>query len=71
LSQSWEIGSFVIKGNREEIPSDCPKEYKELIEKCWAHNLHERPSFDEIVAKLEQIFQTIPNLDKRDSTLNP
>jgi hypothetical protein len=52
-----------LSGKREEIPSDCPNEYRELIEKCWAHDLKERPSFDVIVFKLEQMWNSL-NIDR-------
>jgi isochorismate hydrolase len=52
-----------LSGKREEIPSDCPKEYRELIEKCWAHDLKQRPSSDEIVTQLEQMWNSL-NIDQ-------
>jgi isochorismate hydrolase len=55
-----------LSGKREEIPSDCPKEYRELIEKCWAHDLKQRPSSDEIVTQLEQMWNPL-NIDRKES----
>lgn len=44
----------VTSGKRYVIPNDVPKFYVNLIQKCWANDPNERPSFDEIVKELEQ-----------------
>jgi hypothetical protein len=36
------------EGKRPEIPKDCPKKLRELIEKCWAQDPTLRPSFEQI-----------------------
>jgi len=46
----------VVKDNlRPEIPSNTPMKYKELMCACWAPKLTERPTFEEIVAKLDDL----------------
>ena len=59
FEHSWDVAQFVVEGNREKIPEDCPKNYKSLIERCWNHNPTERPSFDIIVLELEKILSDI------------
>lgn len=39
----------VNKGEMPEFPSSTPKAFQDLIERCWAKNPEERPTFDEIV----------------------
>jgi hypothetical protein len=48
--------SEVKNGNREEIPTDCPKEFAELIEKCWSQNPSERPTMEMVVKGLESLL---------------
>jgi serine/threonine protein kinase len=57
IEHSWEIARFVIEGNREKIPKDCPEDFKELIEQCWAHDPNQRPAFIEITKRLEQMVE--------------
>nr|XP_039274070.1 mitogen-activated protein kinase kinase kinase 9-like [Styela clava] len=46
------------------VPSTCPQPFKELLERCWNSNSHERPSFRTILTDLETIaeseFITVP-----------
>lgn len=46
--------SYIKSGKRYVIPSKTPEFYKDLINDCWSNNKDERPSFEEIVQKLEQ-----------------
>ena len=43
----------VSKGDRPELNSTIPKSYKDLIENCWSQNPEKRPTFDQILDKLE------------------
>ena len=45
-------------GLRPTIPDDCPIFLKELMEKCWHGDRHQRPSSLEIVQSLGRHFQT-------------
>jgi tRNA A-37 threonylcarbamoyl transferase component Bud32 len=58
IEHSWEIARFVMEGNREKIPKDCPSEFKELIEQCWSQEPNQRPEFQEIVTRLEQMVES-------------
>lgn len=42
------------RGLRPRIPPDCPTEYAQLMQQCWADDPDERPGFREI---LERLFQ--------------
>ena len=44
-----------MKGLRPLVPSTCSDKWKELMEKCWAENPADRPSFDQIIEYLEEI----------------
>ena len=38
------------------IPEDCPKGYSKLMKKCWSSDINDRPSFNVIVNKLDEMF---------------
>ena len=44
----------VTSGKRFVIPKEVPNFYANLIQRCWANDPEERPSFDKIVEELEQ-----------------
>lgn len=48
-----QLVNYVINGKRYQIPDEVPKFYRNLINKCWANDASERPSFDEIVELFE------------------
>nr|XP_018669929.1 mitogen-activated protein kinase kinase kinase 11 [Ciona intestinalis] len=47
------------------IPSTCPKEFKDLLERCWSSNSQMRPSFKMILTDLQTIaesnFTSVPD----------
>lgn len=43
----------IMSGKRPEIPEHLPDVYKNLIERCWALNPDDRPSFEEIKTILQ------------------
>ncbi|XP_039024261.1 uncharacterized protein LOC120157071 [Hibiscus syriacus] len=49
------IGGIVNNTLRPKIPSWCDPEWKALMEKCWAYDPAERPSFSEISQKLRNM----------------
>lgn len=63
----YELKRIVKDGQREKIEScepETPKEFRELIVKCWDQNADERPRIDNIVKTLETIgaVSTIKNV---------
>ncbi|BES93474.1 Protein tyrosine kinase [Nesidiocoris tenuis] len=40
------------------IPSTCPQSWAELMEACWAHDPHKRPSFDKVLNGLDDIMRS-------------
>ncbi|XP_073980881.1 mitogen-activated protein kinase kinase kinase slipper isoform X2 [Rhodnius prolixus] len=40
------------------IPSTCPQPWKQLMEDCWASDSHLRPSFEDILKRLDMIVQS-------------
>jgi serine/threonine protein kinase len=61
---AFRIPGVVVKGQRPTIPSEvlkhAPKEYIQLLHKCWHHNPAKRPSFTEIIAQLALLRPTAP-----------
>lgn len=53
------IGGIVNNTLRPKIPSWCDPEWKTLMEKCWASDPSERPSFAEISQKLRTMAAAI------------
>lgn len=49
-----QFASNIMKGKRYVIPENVPEFYASLIKRCWSNNPKERPTFDEIVDKLEE-----------------
>jgi len=56
-NDTWdsEILEKVCKGIRPSIPPSTPSSYSFLIQQCWSHNIHDRPSFSNILKQLEQM----------------
>ncbi|XP_065174377.1 uncharacterized protein LOC135804437 [Sycon ciliatum] len=50
-----EIRSQVIAGRRPDLPARMPYDYRTLVEKCWHKDVQERPSFQTIVKRLEDM----------------
>ena len=49
----------VRNGVRLEIPDNARPEYAALIRECWAQNANERPSFQEILVRLEEMTDMV------------
>ena len=64
-----DVEQAVISGNRLEVPSDCPKLLKEMIQLCWKNGKqyiylfliikdpNSRPSFETIIEALQSMKQ--------------
>ncbi|ELP93094.1 hypothetical protein EIN_053390 [Entamoeba invadens IP1] len=53
FNQPWMIPQFVIEGNRLDKPSGVPENYWDLTTKCWSQNPEDRPTFAEVLTKIE------------------
>ena len=53
-AEAFTIPVLVTKGKRPTLPKKVPKDYGKLMEKCWHQKGEKRPSFDEIVLRLEE-----------------
>ena len=49
----YQLKKYVTSGGRPNIPDSIPNNWKELIEHCWSGDPSDRPTFNEIVEKLE------------------
>ena len=49
----FKIARKMTTGERPTFKKKLPKSYKKLIEKCWSQEQEDRPTFEEIVEKLE------------------
>ena len=55
-SFSGMMNSVVEAGHRPEIPKDCPKKLRKLIEACWKENPKERPKFSQMIGLFDTII---------------
>eukprot|EP00210_Caulerpa_lentillifera_P000221 g215.t1 len=51
-----EVKQRVINKERPQVGLSCDGEIEKLINRCWDHDPHNRPSFDTIHITLEQLF---------------
>ena len=56
------IATTIGKGERPSIPQNLPPYIKVLMESCWKHNPHDRPTFEEIV-QVRTSYQEIATLN--------
>ena len=65
---TFEIPMVVIKGDRPNVPKDCPKDYAKLIKLCWNQKPAKRPPFPKIVSALTKIYtQALGELEEKGS----
>lgn len=48
---------FVISGQRETIPPECPSTYAQLISSTWSHKPEDRPTFVNVLETLEPVLK--------------
>jgi serine/threonine protein kinase len=58
------IAIRIINNERPVIPKSLSEHTQELMMECWAEEPDDRPSFDEIVARLAEMkFKVMPNVN--------
>ena len=62
------IMSTVLRGERLDIPSTCPVEFKELIEHCWHKEPKQRPTASIVFETISQILGQIRKCDSENIT---
>lgn len=55
FENQFAIYKFVGDGKRLPLPPDMPPLVCEVTQAAWAHDPSKRPTFEEIVQKLEQV----------------
>jgi len=68
----WSVPSLVISGQRPDCPEKMPKEYADLIRKCWSAPIDERPDFHAVIElllpiakKAKKEFKSDPNAEQQ------
>jgi len=51
------IINAVEKGQREDMPDDCPNDFAKLIMACWSQEPNKRPTMDMVIKELEVILE--------------
>jgi serine/threonine protein kinase len=59
FESSFVFFMFVLEGNRLPIPPDLPDPLAAITRDCWKHIPEERPTFQAVVQRLDEIFPTI------------
>lgn len=49
IAEGFDIVSSIRNGERPLIPQELPQYIKELIQSCWKHDPHDRPTFEVIL----------------------
>ena len=52
VREGVDVLPTVREGMRPSIPPDVPPHIRQLIETCWKHRPHDRPTFDQIIQVL-------------------
>lgn len=52
---SYTIGIILFMLQRLEHPECCPKEYYNLMLKCWQHDPDQRPRFKDLMKMLPEV----------------
>jgi len=63
----WDVPTRVIHGKRPTIPSNIPKDYAELIRKCWAAKPEDHPPFNDIVEMLVPIAKRTKKVNRKEN----
>ncbi|XP_065181135.1 uncharacterized protein LOC135811817 [Sycon ciliatum] len=53
-----DLVEAIVSGRRPSIPSDCPPEYRSLIELCWHREQVNRPAFIDLVPRLDNLMES-------------
>ncbi|KAG2424242.1 hypothetical protein HXX76_014626 [Chlamydomonas incerta] len=56
------VERVVVSHRRPEFPPHTPAAYRALAERCWAADAAARPTFKEVLAELEALLATAPQL---------
>jgi hypothetical protein len=56
------IHKVIIEHKRPELPVTLPYELTQLASDCWQHSADERPSFQQLVARLEDMQSRVEQL---------
>lgn len=57
--------TVAMEKGRPPFPEDTPKNVRDLVEACWAHDPEQRPSFDEVVSSLKKIEADLTEDEQR------
>jgi hypothetical protein len=65
------IHKVIIEHKRPELPASTPPEITQLVEDCWQKSADARPSFQQLVARLEELLtrssQLVAQAEQADS----
>ena len=62
IAEKW-----AMRGDREIVPEETPKEFKQLIESCWDKEPSKRPTADKVAQSLNGLLQEHKTDEKKSS----
>jgi hypothetical protein len=57
------VERVVIRGERPPVPRSMPPQYALLMQRCWAANPDDRPSFEQVIACLDLLLDNLTSSD--------
>ncbi|KAG5178782.1 kinase-like domain-containing protein, partial [Tribonema minus] len=54
------VAAVITRRERPRLPAACPAPLAQLIQQCWQHDPSVRPSFDDVVRRLERLPERLP-----------
>eukprot|EP01105_Mastigella_eilhardi_P010730 TRINITY_DN2496_c0_g1_i1.p1 TRINITY_DN2496_c0_g1~~TRINITY_DN2496_c0_g1_i1.p1 ORF type:complete len:1030 (-),score=229.84 TRINITY_DN2496_c0_g1_i1:43-2742(-) len=69
LNTSYKIADYVCSGKRLPLPEDLHAGVADVVQRCWAHQPTDRPSFSDVAGQLQPIFQAIYKRKHRNPTM--
>lgn len=70
VSDEMRVIYFIVNGEKERIPDDCPIPFSQVIQHCWNSNQGDRPPMSTIVAALERNIDLLSRKEKSPNTSN-
>lgn len=63
LKTDYQVNQYVLANKRPKIPETVPQFYQTLITECWVQNPFSRPTFEQIVERLNTPEALLPDVN--------
>ena len=70
LLRDWEgLKTYLLNGNRLEMPADCTPELFELMMQCWHDEIEKRPTFFYLVGQFDNFVKDLREVGIKSQTV--